>query len=92
MELMLEEVKWCKKMIKKNFNKAMIPTKKDKHDFKTANKCQICDKKYCQKDVRVRDHCHITAKYRESAHQNCNLKLQMKVYDSHFIISSYKAF
>ena len=39
MELMLEEVKWCKKMIKKNFNKAMIPTKKDKHDFKTANKC-----------------------------------------------------
>lgn len=84
---MLEEVKWYKKMIKKNLNKAMIPTKKDKHDFKTANNCHICYKKYSEKDARVRDHCHITAKNRGTAHQNCNLKLQMRGYDSHSIIS-----
>lgn len=84
---MLEEVKWYKKMIKKNLNKAMIPTKKDKHNFKTANNCHICDKKYSEKDARVRDHCHITAKNRGTAHQNCNLKLQMRGYDSHSIIS-----
>ena len=30
------------------------------------------------KDIRVRDHCHITGKFRGSAHQDCNLKLQMK--------------
>ena len=74
-------------MIKKNLNKAMIPTKKDKHNFKTANNCHICDKKYSEKDARVRDHCHITAKNRGTAHQNCNLKLQMRGYDSHSIIS-----
>ena len=57
-------------------------------------------KKYCDKDIRVRDHCHITGKFRGSAHQDCNLKLRMKPeeikipvifhnlrgYDSHFIM------
>ena len=49
----------------------------------------------------VRDHCHITGKYRGSAHAACNLKLQISAekiripvifhnlrgYDSHFIIN-----
>ena len=48
----------------------------------------------------VRDHCHITGKYRGSAHNFCNLKLRLnpeyikipvifhnlKGYDSHFIM------
>ena len=52
------------------------------------------------KDVRVRDHCHITGKFRGSAHQECNLRLRIKPedikipiifhnlrrYDSHFIM------
>ena len=52
------------------------------------------------KDVHVRDHCHITGKFRGSAHQECNLKLRIKPenlkipvifhnlrgYDSHFIM------
>ena len=60
----------------------------------------ICNKKYSIKDVRVRDRCHITGKYRGSAHQECNLKLKIKPediktpvifhnlrgYDSHFIM------
>ena len=47
----------------------------------------------------MRDHCHITGKYRGSAHQECNLKLKiepdnikiavifhnLRGYDSHFI-------
>ena len=59
-----------------------------------------CDKLYKDKDIRVRDHCHITGKFRGSAHQDCNLKLQIKPetikipvifhnlrgYDSHFIM------
>ena len=50
--------------------------------------------------MRVRDHCHITGKFRGSAHQECNLKLRIKPenlkipvifhnlrgYDSHFIM------
>ena len=72
----------------------------DEQDFKNAKECHICDEKYGEKDIRVRDHCHITGKYRGSAHQDCNLKLrinpkEMKIpvifhnligYDSHFIM------
>ena len=75
-------------------------TKGDEQHFKQTNKCNICNKKYSIKDVRVRDHCHITGKCRGSAHQECNLKLKIKPedikipiifhnlhrYDSHFIM------
>ena len=33
----------------------------------------ICDKKYTNKDIKVRDHCHITGKFRGSSHQDCNI-------------------
>ena len=38
-------------------------------------------KKYTDNDVHVRDHCHITGKFRDSAHQECNLKLRIKPED-----------
>ena len=34
-------------------------------------------KKYFEKDVRVKDHCHITGKYRGSAHQDCNINYRL---------------
>ena len=90
----------AKKFIKKEFNKPLNMTNEDKKDFEEADKCHICNKKYTNKDVRVRDHCHITSKYRGSAHQECNLKLKinpeevkipvifhnLRGYDSHFIM------
>ena len=99
MENMLE-VNWCKSKMKKHFNKPLKMTKENKADFQKATKCNICDKPYKDKDIRVRDHCHITGKFRGSAHQDCNLKLQIKPetikipvifhnlrgYDSHFIM------
>ena len=100
MENMLEEVNWCKSKMKKHFNKPLKMTKEDENDFQKAIKCHICDQQYTDKDIRVRDHCHITGKFRGSAHQDCNLKLQIKPetikipvffhnlrgYDSHFIM------
>ena len=100
MENMLEEVNWCKSKMKKHFNKPLKMTKENEIDFQKAIKCHICDKQYTDKDIRVRDHCHITGKFRGSAHQDCNLKLQIKPdtikipvifhnlrgYDSHFIM------
>ena len=100
LEAMLEEVKYCKKVMKKHFNKSLKMTEKDKAEFEKAKKCHICEKKYTKKDIRVKDHCHITGKYRGSAHQECNLKLKiepdnikipvifhnLRGYDSHFIM------
>ena len=84
MEKMLEEVEYCKAVIKKCFNKPLVITEVDEQHFKTMDGCHICDEKYTDKDVRVRDHCHITGKFRGSDHQECNLKL--RGYDSHFIM------
>ena len=105
MENMLEEVKYCKKAMKKHFDKPLRMTKEDEDEFKKATTCHICDKKYTEKDIRVRDHCHITGKYRGSAHQDCNLKLRinpeeikipvifhnLRGYDSHFIMQEIGA-
>ena len=97
---MLEEVKYCKDIMKKEFNKPLRMTKDNEEVFQKAETCHICDKKYTVNDIRVRDHCHITGKYRGSAHKDCNLKLKIKPeklnipvifhnlrgYDSHFIM------
>ena len=100
MEKMIEEVDWCKSIINTHFNKPLVMTEKNKLDFESSNKCYICNKQYSEKDIRVRDHCHITGEYRGSAHQDCNLKLRLspskiqipvffhnlRGYDSHFIM------
>ena len=67
MEKMLEEVKDCKKVMKYKFNKPLKMATQDEEIFKKADECHFCGKKYSAKDVRVRDHCHITGKYRGSA-------------------------
>ena len=66
MEKMLYEVNYCKKVMKNNFNKPLKMTDEDEQNFKKAIKCHICDTKYTDKDIYVRDHCHITQKYRGS--------------------------
>ena len=100
MERMLEEVEYCKGVVKKRFSKPIVMSENDKLCFKLMDKCHICNKKYTDKDVCVRDHCHVTGKFRGSAHQECNLKLRIKPedikipvifhnlrgYDSHFIM------
>ena len=78
MENMLEEVEYCKAVIRKHFNKPLVMTEVDEQHFKTMDGCHICGEKYTDKDVRVRDHCHITGKFRGSAHQECNLQLRIK--------------
>ena len=81
MEKMLEEVEYCKAVNKERFNKPLVMTDNDEQCFRTMDGCHICDEKYTDKDVCVRDHCHITGKFRGSAHQECNLKLRIKPED-----------
>ena len=105
MEAMLEEVKYCKKTMRKCFNKPLKMTKEDEVNFEKAKECHICNKQYTSEDIRVRDHCHITGKFRGSTHQECNLKLtlnpdeikipvifhNLRGYDSHFIMQEIGA-
>ena len=78
-------------------------TKKDEEDFQKAKKCWIFQRQYKPdegENIPVRDHCHMTGKYRGSAHKKCNFRLQisaekikipvifhnLKGYDGHLII------
>ena len=78
-------------------------TTEDNEDFKNSTKCWICDNDYNDTDVKVKDHCHITGKYRGSAHIDCNINLKLnhripiefhnpKNYDSHLIIQELGKF
>ena len=78
-------------------------TKEDNKDFENSNKYWICDNSYIDGDVGVRDHCHITGKYRGSAHRNCNMNVKLnhkipvvfhnlKNYDSHLIMQELGKF
>ena len=73
---MIEESKYCSDVMKKHFNKELVMTKEDNEDFKDSNKCWVCDNDYIDNDVKVRNHFHITGKYRGSAHRDCNINLK----------------
>ena len=49
---------------------------KEKERFQLANSCSICDKLFDVGDEKVRDHCHITGKYRGASHWSCNINLK----------------
>ena len=49
----------------------------DEQRFQLSNKCWICDKLFDAGDGKVRDHCHVTGKYRGSAHRSCNVNLKL---------------
>jgi len=97
MEKMIDEVKYCRNTIKYKFSKPIKMTPAGEENFKQATENHIWGKKYTNKDKRVRDHCHVTGKYRGSAHEACNLNFQLtdkvsvifhnlRGYDSHLIM------
>ena len=98
-----EEVKYCQKRISKKAKRRLVMSASDENDFQKAKKCWICQRQYKSdegENIPVRDHCHVTGKYRGSAHKTCNLRLQisaekikipvvfhnLKGYDGHLII------
>ena len=71
--------------------------------FEMTNICWICDKLIDVNDNEVRDHCHITGKYRGAAHYVYNVNLEitknvpvifhnLKGYDSHLIFKELSKF
>jgi hypothetical protein len=62
--------------------KEMLPlTDQEQMAYDRARECWIC-KTWLIRD-KVRDHCHITGKYRGPAHRACNLELSIKPYEMH---------
>ena len=58
--------------MKKHFNQNVIMTKEEEQ-FQASNTCWICEKLI--DDEKVRDHCHMTGKFRGAAHWSCSINL-----------------
>ena len=52
-------------------------TIEDEDNYQNSQDCWICNEKINKDKDKVRDHCHITGKYRGAAHSKCNLKLRI---------------
>ena len=75
-EAILKEYEYCKKVMKKLFNKNLIMTEEEEQ-FQSRNTFWICEKLIDDDDEKVRDHCHVTGKFRGAAHWSCNINLQL---------------
>ena len=72
----------------------MIISEEEEHLFQQSNSCWICKKLIDNDEEKVRDHCHLTGKFRGAADGSCNINLQLtkkvsvishnlRSYDSH---------
>ena len=64
---MVKESKYCSHVMKNNVNKEHAITKEDK-EYLELKKMLDFDNTFVEDDVKVRDHCYITKKYRD-----CNI-------------------
>ena len=76
-KVILKEYKYCRKVIKKHFKKNLIMSEKEEHLLQQSNSCWICKRLIDNDDEKVRDHCHVTGKFRGAAHWNCNINFQL---------------
>ena len=78
-------------------------SEKEEEQFQLSNICWICEKLIDDDDEKVRDHCHVTGKFRGAAHWSCNINLQLtkkvpaifhnlRGYDSHLIFRELNKF
>ena len=49
-------------------NKNLIMSEEEEHLFRQSNGCWICEKLIDYENEKVRDHCHVTGKFRGAAH------------------------
>ena len=89
--------------MKKHFNKNLIMSEKKEEQIQSSNIFWICEKLIDNDDEKVRDHSHVTGKFRGAAHWNCNINLQwtkkspvifnnLRDYDSHLNFSELNKF
>ena len=88
--------------MKKHFNKKLVMTAEENEEFERSNICWVYGK-LIEFNGKVRDHCHITGKYRGSSHWSCNINIKiskklpvifhnLRGYDSHLIFKELSKF
>ena len=75
--LLKELLKNIAKIINKHFNKNLIMAEEEENLFQKSNNCWICKKLIDNDEDKVRDHCHISGKFRGAAHKRCNLNFNI---------------
>ncbi|XP_066914127.1 uncharacterized protein [Clytia hemisphaerica] len=109
LDKLIEEVASLRKILARKIPMEELSSSQKKKHKETKN-CYICGKPFPEgwtfdrNQIKVRDHNHVTGKYRGPAHSICNLQLRinpkkikipvvfhnLKGYDSHLILSAIK--
>src|SRR5438093_11693823 len=72
-------------------------------EYDEATNCYICQENFTYDNKKVRDHCHVSGKYRGAACNFCNLQMKitykipvifhnLRGYDSHMLIQELGKF
>ena len=88
--------------MKNHFNKNLIMCEEEEQ-FQANNTSRICKKLVNNDDEKIRDHSHVTGKFRGATLSSCNINLQLtkkfpvifqnlRGYDSHLIFRELNKF
>ena len=61
----------------KHFNKYLIMSEEEEHLFQESKGCQTCKNLIDNDEQKVREHCHVTGKFRGAAHWDGNINFQL---------------
>ena len=98
----LKEYQYCKKVMKKHFNKNLIMSEGEEQ-FQSTNISWISEKLIDNDNEKVRDHCQIIGKFRGAAYWSYNINFQLtkevpvifhnlRGYESHLIFDKFNKF
>ena len=102
-QCIFKEYEYRRNVMKKHFNKNLVMTAERNEEFERSDICWICGKLIDIDNDKIRDHCHISGKYRGHSHWMCNISLKiskkvpiifpnLKEYDSHLIFKELSKF
>ena len=63
-----------------SLNKPLKMSDNDNKKHKESDYCHICKTPFIGGEKKIRDHCHITGRYRGAAHDRCNINFNYKNY------------
>ena len=76
-QCIFKEYEYRRNVMKKHFNKNLVMTAERNEEFERSDICWICGKLIDIDNDKIRDHCHISGKYRGHSHWMCNISLKI---------------